>query len=145
MHEREARLLFQGSLPMDTSSQIDYAARPATPFPVRQASRRVEFGSGVSATRLAAADFAEAIALWRLWISMGWQDIKQRYRRSMLGPFWLTLSMAIMIGTLGLLSGQLFAMELSIYMPFLTLGLIIWGFISAVVTDGCSSLIAAEG
>lgn len=145
MHEREARLLFQGSLPMDTSSQIDYAARPATPFPVRQASRRVEFGSGVSATRLAAADFAEAIALWRLWISMGWQDIKQRYRRSMLGPFWLTLSMAIMIGALGFLYGQLFGIELSTYMPFLTLGFIIWGFISSVITEGCSSLIAAEG
>jgi ABC-type polysaccharide/polyol phosphate export permease len=76
---------------------------------------------------------------------MGWQDVKQRYRRSMLGPFWLTLSMAILIGALGFLYGQLFNMELSTYMPFLTLGFLIWGFISSVITEGCSSLIAAEG
>jgi ABC-type polysaccharide/polyol phosphate export permease len=63
----------------------------------------------------------------------------------MLGPFWLTLSMAIMIGALGFLYGQLFGIELATYMPFLTLGFIIWGFISSVITDGCLSLIAAEG
>jgi ABC-2 type transport system permease protein/lipopolysaccharide transport system permease protein len=130
---------------MNTSSQTEYAAGPARRLPIRQAPQRVEFGSGVSATRLAVADFARAIALWRLWVSMGWQDIKQRYRRSMLGPFWLTLSMAITIGALGFLYGQLFGIELAIYLPFLTLGFIIWGFISSIITDGCSSLIAAEG
>ena len=145
MHEREPRPFFRDSMRMDRSSQIDYAAGPTTPFRIRQAPQRVEFGSGVSATRLAVADFARAIVLWRLWVSMGWQDIKQRYRRSMLGPFWLTLSMAIMIGALGFLYGRLFGIELATYMPFLTLGVIIWGFISSVITDGCTSLISAEG
>jgi ABC-type polysaccharide/polyol phosphate export permease len=105
----------------------------------------MESGAGVSATRLAVADFIQGLALWRLWVSMGWQDIKQRYRRSTLGPFWLTLSMAIMIGAMGFLYGHLFGIELSTYMPFLTLGFIIWTFISSLIIEGCSSLIAVEG
>jgi ABC-type polysaccharide/polyol phosphate export permease len=130
---------------MHTSRQTDYAAGSHMVFPVPRAPERAEFGPGVPATRLAWSDLTDAMSLWRLWVSMGWQDIKQRYRRSMLGPFWLTLSMAIMIGALGFLYGQLFGIELSTYMPFLTLGFIIWGFISSVITEGCSSLIAAEG
>jgi lipopolysaccharide transport system permease protein len=136
---------FRDSIKMHTSSHSDCAAGSPTVFSVPQASPRVEFGPEVSATRLALSDFARAIALWRLWVSMGWQDIKQRYRRSLLGPFWLTLSMAIMIGALGFLYGQLFGIELSTYMPFLTLGFIIWGFISSTIIEGCTSLIAAEG
>lgn len=130
---------------MQTSSQTEYAAGSATPVSIPQISRPSEFGSGVSATQLALSDFARTAVLWRLWVSMGWQDIKQRYRRSMLGPFWLTLSMAIMIGALGFLYGQLFGIELATYLPFLTLGFLIWGFISSVITEGCTSLIAAEG
>lgn len=133
------------SLSMQISSQTEYAAGSPTSSRVPQALPRSEFGSGVSASQLALSDFTRAIVLWRLWVSMGWQDIKQRYRRSMLGPFWLTLSMAIMIGALGFLYGQLFGIELATYMPFLTLGFIIWGFISSVITEGCTSLIAAEG
>jgi hypothetical protein len=45
----------------------------------------------------AVADLIEGIARWRLWFRLGWNDIAQRYRRSVLGPFWLTASMAIMV------------------------------------------------
>ena len=27
-----------------------------------------------------------------LWLHLGWQDIKQRYRRSVIGPFWITIA-----------------------------------------------------
>jgi lipopolysaccharide transport system permease protein len=130
---------------MQTTSHTDSAAISYAPLPSPRISEHSEFGPSVSSTRLALSDFSRAIFLWRLWVSMGWQDIKQRYRRSLLGPFWLTLSMAIMIGALGFLYGQLFGIELATYMPFLTLGFIIWGFISGVVNEGCTSLIAAEG
>ncbi len=45
-------------------------------------------------------DLAEGLFKWRLWSLMGWQDIRQRYRRSILGPFWLTLSMGVLVGTM---------------------------------------------
>src|SRR5690348_8266383 len=93
---------------------------------------------------LAVADLASGVA--RAWLpaTMAWQDIRQRYRRSVLGPFWLTISMAVMIVTLGLLYSSLFNLPLDKYLPYLTLGLLFWTFISTVTNEGCACFIEAE-
>ena len=81
---------------------------------------------------------------WRgreLWITIGLHDLRQRYRRSMLGPFWITLSMGIMIAALGLLYGKIFGLDLEEYLPYLACGFIIWAFISGLILDGCKSFI----
>ena len=81
---------------------------------------------------------------WRgreLWITIGLHDLRQRYRRSMLGPFWITLSMGIMIAALGLLYGKIFRLDLKDYLPYLSCGFIIWAFISGLILDGCKSFI----
>jgi lipopolysaccharide transport system permease protein len=76
---------------------------------------------------------------------LGWQDVRQRYRRSALGPFWITLSMGVMIATIGIVFGQIFKSPLEEFLPFLTIGMVLWSFIAAVVTEGCTGFIAAEG
>jgi ABC-type polysaccharide/polyol phosphate export permease len=48
------------------------------------------------------------LANWQLWSMLGWNDIHQRYRRSALGPFWITISMAIFIVLLGFIYSKLF-------------------------------------
>lgn len=100
--------------------------------------------SGAYPFRHAWRDVTDSIGLWRLWGLMGWNDILQRYRRSLLGPFWLTLSMAVMVGTLGFLYARLFNMEVHDLLPFLCLGLLIWGFISSLLTEGCMTFIGSE-
>lgn len=81
---------------------------------------------------------------WPLINMLGWLDIQQRYRRSVIGPFWLTISMALMIGMMGIIFGMLFKANLREYLPFLAAGIIIWGFISSVLNDACGAFIAAE-
>jgi ABC-type polysaccharide/polyol phosphate export permease len=81
----------------------------------------------------------------RLWIRLGWEDVRQRYRRSLLGPFWLTLSMGLMVGTLGLVYAKLFGMDLHDYLPYLALGLIIWSLIGTTLNEGAVCFIASEG
>jgi ABC-type polysaccharide/polyol phosphate export permease len=76
---------------------------------------------------------------------LGWNDVRQRYRRSALGPFWLTISMAIMIATMGIVFGQIFKAPLTEFLPFLAAGIILWGFISSIVSEGCTCFIASEG
>lgn len=76
---------------------------------------------------------------------LGWQDVRQRYRRSTLGPFWLTIGMGVMIATIGIVFGQLFDAPMSTFLPFLAIGLILWGFMSSVLNEGCTGFIAAEG
>lgn len=93
----------------------------------------------------ALSDIAGGAARWWIWSSMAWEDIRLRYRGSLLGPFWLTLSMAVMIATLGLVYSTIFKAKIHTYLPFLTLGLLLWTFISTVVTEGCTCFIGAEG
>lgn len=90
-------------------------------------------------------DLLEGLMRWRLWGLMGWQDIRLRYRRSMLGPFWLTISMGIMVAALGFLYGGLFQVPLDSYLPFLTVGFLVWALISGLITDGCTALSGSEG
>jgi ABC-type polysaccharide/polyol phosphate export permease len=85
--------------------------------------------------RLAWRDLRDGASLWRLWTALAWGDIRQRYRRSVIGPFWITLSMAILVGAQSLLYGVLLHVPLHDYLPFLTVGYLIWGFISSVIGD----------
>lgn len=94
---------------------------------------------------IALSDIVSATRRYSLVGMLGWQDVRQRYRRSAVGPFWLTISMAVMIGTIGFVFGQIFKSPITEYLPFLAAGVIFWGFISTVIAEGCTSFIAAEG
>ncbi len=95
--------------------------------------------------RQAVADLAGAAQLWRLALALGWFDIRLRYRGSVLGPFWLTLSTAVMVVALGVLYSALFKMELHDYLPFLALSLVLWTFLQTLVSDSCTCFLQAEG
>lgn len=93
----------------------------------------------------ALADLGLGLRRWRLAAALARLDIRNRYRGSVLGPFWLTLSTAIMVGALGVLYASLFRLPLAEYLPFLAVSLLVWGVINQVASDACTSLIAAEG
>ena len=103
--------------------------------------------SPVRSSRLtkAIADLRDGLNAWELWGTLGWHDLRQRYRRSTFGPFWLTLSMGIMAGSIGMLYAGIFGQEIHDYLPFLAVGLIVWGFISASILDACYVFILCEG
>ncbi len=79
-----------------------------------------------------------------LWGLLAWQDIRSRYRRSKLGPLWLTLSMGLLVGLLGLLYGTLFKVDLVRYLPFLALGFVVWTLISNLTIEACRVFINAQ-
>lgn len=90
------------------------------------------------------ADVIAAARAYSLWTMLGWNDIRQRYRRSVLGPFWITLSMGLFILVLGVIYSKIFKIELKSYMPFLALGYILWGFISQTVVESCNAFQEGE-
>lgn len=92
----------------------------------------------------AIADIVEGIRLWPLWSALGWLDIRQRYRRSKIGPFWLTISMGVMIGAIGNVYGNMFKAGASNYLPHVAIGFVVWGFISGLANDGCNAFIEAH-
>lgn len=98
------------------------------------------------AENLAAAlhDIRAGVAQFHVWGLLGWQDMRLRYRRSVIGPFWLTISTAIMLGTVGLLYARLLGQNLHEYLPYLAAGLVVWGALLTAVNDGCQAFIGAE-
>jgi lipopolysaccharide transport system permease protein len=92
----------------------------------------------------AAIDFKSGLALWRVWVRLGWNDILQRYRRSALGPFWLTASMGVMVLVPGVLYAKLFQTRVDDFVPFLCVGLLVWTLISSFFTEGGKLFIGAE-
>ena len=91
------------------------------------------------------SDISAALGSSRLVVLLAWQDIRQRYRRSVIGPFWIVLSNAILIATIGLLFGQLFQANTADFLPSLAIGMILWTFLSSSTLEGCASFISAEG
>lgn len=100
---------------------------------------------GTTARELALRDMIDGTKKWRIWMTLAYQDIKVRYRRSVLGPFWLTLSMAITTYSMGYLYSHLFHTDLQIYFPFLVSGMLSWALISGSVNELIDSLVGSEG
>lgn len=100
--------------------------------------------AGPSRTDEALADLISGMSKSWMWSSMAQQDIRLRYRGSLLGPFWLTVSTIIMISSMGFIYARLFNMEIVHYLPFLTLGLILWQFISSLINEGCQTFLSAQ-
>ena len=92
----------------------------------------------------AIADIGATFKEYDLIHMMGWQDIRTRYKRSVLGPFWLTISMGIMIMMLGFLFSKILNLPLHEFFPYLSVGMIVWGYISTSVTEGCQSFMAGQ-
>ena len=78
-------------------------------------------------------------------LMLGWQDIRQSYRRSVFGQLWITIGMAVTIAAIGIVFGTLFGTPLEVFLPYLASGLIMWGLIAGVLNDGNQAFIAAEG
>jgi len=90
-------------------------------------------------------DIRAGLKNWRMWLLLGMNDIRQRYRRSRLGQFWITLTMAVTISSLGVLYAYLFKLPLREYLPYLGSSFVVWGLIASIVLDACGVYIGAEG
>jgi len=94
--------------------------------------------------RAARRDLSEGLSQWRLVWTLAWLDIRLKYRGSMLGPFWLTISTGAMVAGMGILYAGLFGLQLRDYIPYLALSLVLWNYGAALVADACVVFTANE-
>lgn len=94
---------------------------------------------------LALQDLKLAFSQYRIWLYMGLLEVKQRYQRSVLGPWWVTISMLIFILAMGKIFSRLFAQSLSEYLPFFTAGFLLWSFISTSINESTDIFKANSG
>ncbi len=95
-------------------------------------------------TLLLLEDFVESVRRYRFWLYLGWNDVLKQYRRSFLGPVWITLSTGIFVVAFSLIGAQLFDQDLATYATYFCTGFIIFGFVTSIINDGCQCFIAAE-
>jgi ABC-type polysaccharide/polyol phosphate export permease len=70
-----------------------------------------------------------------LWQTLGWLDIVQSYRRSLLGPIWITLNMVIFSVCMTLVYGTIFGVSTAEYGAYVISAMICWTWIAALVVD----------
>ncbi|MCC8109063.1 MAG: ABC transporter permease [Planctomycetes bacterium] len=106
----------------------------------------INFGKLLDKASLIAAwsDIVAGVKLYPIWTHYAWFDIKLRYRRSTLGPFWITINLMVMVLTVGLLYSKLFRMEIGDFLPYFAVGVTVWNLISNVINDSTSVFISVE-
>ena len=80
-----------------------------------------------------------------LWGRLGWQDVRRRYRRTAIGPWWITISTGLTVGLLATLHGGLFRLPVEGHLPHVAAGLVVWVLLSGLVTEGCAGFVQARG
>jgi len=87
------------------------------------------------------AGIDDLVRAWRrrqVALYFAWTETVARYRRSVLGPFWLVGSTAIGVLGLGYVWSTLFQADRSEFIPSLTAGLVLWQFISGALSEASS-------
>jgi ABC-type polysaccharide/polyol phosphate export permease len=95
-------------------------------------------------TSLLIKDLVSSLRRYRLWLYLGWNDVLKQYRRSFLGPIWITLSTGIFVVAFSMVGAQLFNQDLAAYASYFSIGFIIFGFLTSIINEGCQCFIAAE-
>ncbi|MEE1888741.1 ABC transporter permease [Pseudomonas carassii] len=90
-------------------------------------------------------DSFRSLMMWRVWMFLGGQDIKARFRRSFFGPLWMVMTTAFFVGGVGAVYGLLFGQPVAEFLPYLACGFTIWGFLVTSIVEASTAYVRAEG
>jgi ABC-type polysaccharide/polyol phosphate export permease len=85
--------------------------------------------------RAALTDFFQVFRQWRTWAALGVHDVRMRYRRTVLGPLWISLSIGATFVSMGMLFSALFKTDVRTYLPYLGAGMILWSLATGVTGE----------
>jgi ABC-type polysaccharide/polyol phosphate export permease len=89
-------------------------------------------------------DLTQGLLKFELWGRIGWLEVKRRYRRTVLGPFWSSATLAIYTIAVGVVGAGLWHQDPHDYLPYLSSGMIVWTFISIIITEACTMFVAGH-
>lgn len=95
--------------------------------------------------QMASRDLVNSFSRLGLSWSLAWHDVTSRYRGSVLGPFWITLSMGLMVLGIGFLYASLFNLPLNEFLPYVALGIVFFGVMTGTINEGCETFVLASG
>jgi ABC-type polysaccharide/polyol phosphate export permease len=86
-------------------------------------------------------DLTDGFLKFQLWGRIGWLDVKRRYRRTVIGPFWSAATLALYIFAVGIVGAGLWHQNMNDYLPYLSSGMIVWTLISTIINEACTLFI----
>jgi ABC-type polysaccharide/polyol phosphate export permease len=87
-------------------------------------------------------DIRAGLKRWPVWWMLTWQGIKSQYRRTYLGPWWITVQQVIFVAGLSLLFGFLLKQDLKTFVPYVTIGFIAFTWMTGMISGGATSITA---
>lgn len=91
----------------------------------------------------AIVDLREGLQMGPIWRQIAYNEVRDRYRRSTLGPLWASITVGVQASVTAFVLGFLFGNDLNRFMPFITISLILWNFVMSVVNEGATTFISA--
>lgn len=125
---------------MELSSSVAMSGSPSEAGVSQQVSADQK-----NAIILACVDYWQGLLSWRMWSYMAFADIRRRYRRTVIGPFWTTLNLAIFIISMGFLFSSLWKTNIEEFLPYFSSGFICWTLTATIITESCATFTSVEG
>ena len=90
-------------------------------------------------------DLVRSAGLWHIWIRLGMQDVRLKFRRSAVGVGWIFLNLAVLVSSIGFIYANLLGQDTRQFIPYLTIGMILWGYLTSSIVDGGNAFVNSEG
>jgi len=90
-------------------------------------------------------DVVRSLRLWHIWIRLGLQDVRLKFRRSAVGVGWIFVNLAVLVSSIGFIYANLLGQDAREFIPYLTIGMILWGYLTSSIVDGGNAFVNSEG
>lgn len=90
-------------------------------------------------------DVVRSVGLWHIWIRLGMQDVRLKFRRSAVGVGWIFVNLAVLVSSIGFIYANLLGQDTREFIPYLTIGMILWGYLTSSIVDGGQAFVNSEG
>jgi homopolymeric O-antigen transport system permease protein len=90
-------------------------------------------------------DVVRSARAWHIWTRLGIQDVRLKFRRSALGPAWIFVNLAVLVSAIGFIYANLLRQDIREFVPYLTIGLVMWLYITNSIVEGGNAFVNSEG
>ena len=98
----------------------------------------------VSGARAVLRDLGRGLALGRVWRAFAWDEVQNRYRRSLLGVAWIAIAYAFFVIAILMFFRGFAAREDTAFLHYVAVGLAAFQFLVGILADGCQVFVGAS-
>jgi ABC-type polysaccharide/polyol phosphate export permease len=107
--------------------------------PLRSAAVSPEAPAGTLGQGL--ADLGRGLGRWPYWWTLTWHSVRSQYRRTYLGPWWMTMQMLVFVIGLSLLFGILLHQDMREFVPYVATGFVCFSWMTGMIQGGATSMV----